>query len=347
MARDTAACNRAIRQAWERERELVIAGKGTRNWTPEQRDELITKGKVYDADGKAFIGQHMKSASGYPEYQGDVDNIQLLSLTEHLEAHKGNWHNVTNWYYDPDTKEYFDFNDYDYNDYPPVITLDLSESIIYKEPIIKKDSLNNTEEQENISEDDDLDHKRETETYKKSTNTNKSISYNVQPTIHSSENKIGGKFKGILNTVGKKVKAVGNKAKDIAIFAFEHPEEVKELATAITDLINIGSDIKTQRQSNRERTNSAHTSKNRKSIPSNNKTRPPATVPTATKKITPDNKSVQNPSVATKKSDDLINRTSPKEHTVKAHQQRYHTKEGIKVVDKDSFSRGGKKKDED
>ena len=78
MARDNAACNRAIRKAWARERELVLAGKGSRNWTPEQREQLITKGKVYDADGKAFIGQHMKSVSGFPDNQGDADNIQLL-----------------------------------------------------------------------------------------------------------------------------------------------------------------------------------------------------------------------------------------------------------------------------
>ena len=89
------------------------------NWTPEQREQLITKGKVYDADGKAFIGQHMKSVSGFPDNQGDVDNIQLLSQEEHLEAHKGDWHNVTNWYYDPDTKTFYDFDVYDYIKFPP------------------------------------------------------------------------------------------------------------------------------------------------------------------------------------------------------------------------------------
>lgn len=119
MARDNAACNRAIRKAWARERELVLAGKGSRNWTPEQREQLITKGKVYDADGKAFIGQHMKSVSGFPDNQGDADNIQLLSQEEHLEAHKGDWHNVTNWYYDPDTKIFYDFDVYDYSKFPP------------------------------------------------------------------------------------------------------------------------------------------------------------------------------------------------------------------------------------
>ena len=58
-----------------RERELVLAGKGSRNWTPEQREQLITKGKVYDADGKAFIGQHMKSVSGFPDNQGDSTSL--------------------------------------------------------------------------------------------------------------------------------------------------------------------------------------------------------------------------------------------------------------------------------
>lgn len=119
MARDNTACNRAIRKAWKRERELVIAGKGSRNWTPEQREQLITKGKVYDDDGKAFIGQHMKSVSGFPDNQGDSDNIQLLSLEEHFEAHKRNWQTVTNWYYDPDTKIFYDFDVYDYSKFPP------------------------------------------------------------------------------------------------------------------------------------------------------------------------------------------------------------------------------------
>ena len=52
-----------------RERELVLAGKGSRNWTPEQREQLITKGKV------AFIGQHMKSVSGFPDNQGDSTSL--------------------------------------------------------------------------------------------------------------------------------------------------------------------------------------------------------------------------------------------------------------------------------
>lgn len=103
--------NKAIRKAWEREQQLVQEGKGTRNWTKEQQADILDpdKGKAYDDEGRAFEGQHMKSAAEYPEYQGDPDNIQFLTKDEHLAAHKGSWQNPTNWYYDPETKEFTDF----------------------------------------------------------------------------------------------------------------------------------------------------------------------------------------------------------------------------------------------
>lgn len=105
--------NKAIRLAWEREQQLVQEGKATREWTKAQQADILNpdKGKAYDDLGRAFVGQHMKSAGKYPEYQGDPNNIQFLTYDEHLEAHKGNWQNPTNWYYDPITKEYTDFGD--------------------------------------------------------------------------------------------------------------------------------------------------------------------------------------------------------------------------------------------
>ena len=36
-------------------------------------------GRAYDDFGRAFEGQHMKSAAEYPEYQVNPDNIQFLS----------------------------------------------------------------------------------------------------------------------------------------------------------------------------------------------------------------------------------------------------------------------------
>lgn len=111
MSRRTAESNKAILAAWNKEQELVQEGKGTREWTPKQQQDILEKGKAYDDDGVAFQGQHMKSAEMYPEYQGDSGNIQFLTRAEHLEAHNGNWRNPTNWYFNPVTKEKFDFGD--------------------------------------------------------------------------------------------------------------------------------------------------------------------------------------------------------------------------------------------
>lgn len=111
MSNRTAAASRAVRESWENERRRVLEGKGTRDWTEEQQKQIKEKGKAYDSEGKAFEGQHMKSVSLYPEYQGDARNIQLLSHEEHLAAHGGNWQNPTNGYYDPVVKTMSDFGD--------------------------------------------------------------------------------------------------------------------------------------------------------------------------------------------------------------------------------------------
>lgn len=111
MSKRTFEANKAILAAWEKEQDLVREGKGTRDWTQEQQQDILDRGKAYDEDGKAFHGQHMKSVEKYPEYQGDPNNIQLLSKAEHLEAHQGNWQNPTNWYYDSVSKQFFAFSE--------------------------------------------------------------------------------------------------------------------------------------------------------------------------------------------------------------------------------------------
>ncbi len=120
--------NKAIRLAWEREQKLVAEGKGTRDWSEDQQKDILDpdKGKAYDEKGRAFEGQHMKSAAEYPEYQGDPDNIQFLTREEHLEAHKGSWQNPTNWYYNPETKEFVDFGE---NKPIPCAAISLSEPV--------------------------------------------------------------------------------------------------------------------------------------------------------------------------------------------------------------------------
>ena len=103
---------KAVREAWKQEKELVQrTGVGSRDWTPDEIQELINTGKV-----KGYEGQHMKSAKQYPEYAGNPNNIQFLKgrnmdVNEHLDAHMGNYQNPTNWYYDPNTGVYIDFGD--------------------------------------------------------------------------------------------------------------------------------------------------------------------------------------------------------------------------------------------
>ena len=111
MSRRTFEANKAILAAWEKEQDLVREGKGTRDWTQEQQQAILERGKAYDDNGRAFEGQHMKSVEKYPEYQGDPNNIQFLTKAEHLEAHQGNWQNPTNWYYDPVSKQFFAFGE--------------------------------------------------------------------------------------------------------------------------------------------------------------------------------------------------------------------------------------------
>lgn len=120
--------NKAIRLAWEREQKLVAEGKGTRDWSQDQQKDILDPniGKAKDANGRSFEGQHMKSAAEYPEYQGDPDNIQFLTRDEHLAAHKGSWQNPTNWYYNPETKEFVDFGE---NKPIPCVAISLSESV--------------------------------------------------------------------------------------------------------------------------------------------------------------------------------------------------------------------------
>lgn len=103
MSNRTSEANQAIADAWAREKRLVQQGKGTCDWAPQQQQDIVTRGKAYDMDGKAYEGHHMKSVQAYPEYQGKSGNIQFLSREEHLAAHNGNYQNPTNGHYNTST----------------------------------------------------------------------------------------------------------------------------------------------------------------------------------------------------------------------------------------------------
>lgn len=126
MSRRTSEASKAVKEAWEKERQLVLEGKGTRDWTLEQQQAIIERGKAYDENGKAFEGHHMKSAEAYPEYQGDPANIEFLARAEHKDAHGGCFQNPTNGYYDPKTRSTRDFGE---NKYGPCKVIALREPI--------------------------------------------------------------------------------------------------------------------------------------------------------------------------------------------------------------------------
>lgn len=46
MSRRTAESNKAILAAWNKEQELVQEGKGTREWTPKQQQDIFEKAKL-------------------------------------------------------------------------------------------------------------------------------------------------------------------------------------------------------------------------------------------------------------------------------------------------------------
>ena len=210
MSRRTAESNKAILAAWNKEQELVQEGKGTREWTPKQQQDILEKGKAYDDDGVAFQGQHMKSAEMYPEYQGDPGNIQFLTRAEHLEAHNGNWRNPTNWYFNPLTKEKIDFGD---GPFIPCEVINLPEPVV----IVPKDdsSFKEQKSEEKIQSDkyeDVLNQNKEVDKI-----TDKKQKTVVPPKIQTPKKS---------NMFVRGLKSVGR-------FIVEHPVESLEIAGVV------------------------------------------------------------------------------------------------------------------
>lgn len=217
MSRRTAESNKAILAAWNKEQELVQKGKGTREWTTQQQQDILDKGKAYDDNGKAFEGQHMKSAEMYPEYQGEPGNIQFLTRAEHLDAHDGNWQNPTNWYYNPVTKEKFNFGD------GPFIPCEI---INLPEPIISLKVDSTIEDRETASNTGSSSEKT-VEIHTKSSKSEIPKPHNVAP------KKSNNAFVKGLKTVGR--------------FIVEHPVESLEIAgLAIGSVAKAVSSIKSR-----------------------------------------------------------------------------------------------------
>jgi RHS repeat-associated protein len=81
----------AVAEAWRMEAELVRrTGRGTRNWTTAQIQELLATGRV-----RRYDGHHINSVSQSPLLAGLPDNIEFVTRFQHLRRHFGNWRNPT------------------------------------------------------------------------------------------------------------------------------------------------------------------------------------------------------------------------------------------------------------
>ena len=302
--------NKAIKLAWEREQELVREGKATRDWTEEQQKDILDprRGKAYDEKGRAFEGQHMKSVKPYEDYADNPDNIQFLTKDEHLEAHKGSWNNSTNWYFDPVTKTFHDFGE---DELIPCKVFPLSNPVaIIMENEKKADegrtAEEKTETQAKSFEMGDLEADQSTP---RTENNSAGVKSTPKPSGTTKAPKSGNGFINGLKFVGR--------------FIVEHPKESFEIAGVVA--MGLAKGISSIRGQDNNRTNSDI------SVPD---------LSTQLSSNTPD-KSDMASTIA-----DIVekaNRSSPREHEVPGHKQRYHTKDGVIWRDKDPYSRGRKK----
>ena len=309
--------NKAIRLAWERERELVLQGKGTRDWSLDQQKDILDpdKGKAYDENGRAFEGQHMKSAAEYPEYQGNPSNIQFLTREEHLAAHKGSWQNSTNWYYNPETKEFVDFGE---NGPIPCEVISLGEplqiSIIdgqetsngLKEPAKMENTLS---EQTQSPRQENLLHRSENTSQKK---------HNASPPeVHE---RFGHQILHVADNVIKNL-------------IEKHPNLVKCAAGAVTTVGTVVVVALTVKRINRSGGGPSSSSSDDYYSGSSDDDYN-------------DSSSSDECDIQSSSRDYPDERSSPEEHTVSAHGQHYHTRDGVIWKEKDPYQRGGKHDDD-
>ena len=302
--------NKAVRKAWEKEQILVQEGKGTRDWTKDQQADILdpNKGKAYDDQGRAFVGQHMKSAAKYPEYQGDPDNIQFLTYDEHLEAHKGNWQNPTNWYYDPITKEYTDFGD---NAPTPCSIIELSDPFVrVSEPIQRPSETSDASQNENKSNNSGNVQAKEATPAKPSTNR----SFDAKSPPKSS--------KSFGDRIMDAVEAVKG-------FSERHPVLTGIVKFVGTTAAVVGADAIAKSGKGSGGMSGSSSSNDYLSGSSD-----------------VDYLDGDDYDDSSDDRDYPEERSSPKEHMVPGHGQHYHTKDGVIWKEKDPYPRGGKHNDE-
>ena len=302
--------NKAIRKAWEKEQLLVQEGKGTRDWSKEQQADILDpdKGKAYDDQGRAFVGQHMKSAAKYPEYQGNPDNIQFLTYDEHLEAHKGSWQNPTNWYYDPITKEYTDFGD---NAPTPCSIIELSAPFVRVPEAIQKPS-------------------ETADTFQNEGKANNSGNVQAKDATPIEPRKMPFEAPD----PPKSRKSFGNRIMDVVeavkSFSERHPALTGIIVGTTATVVGIGAVLKSGKGSG----GSSGSSSSNDYLSS------------SSDDDYDDYLDGDDYDDSSEDRDYPEKRSLPKEHIVPGHGQHYHTKDGVIWKDKAPYPRGGKHNDE-
>ncbi|HCB15036.1 MAG TPA: hypothetical protein DEP36_15930 [Gammaproteobacteria bacterium] len=70
-----AARRSAVRKAWAQEHKLVtMTSRGTRKWTPAEKQQLLKTGKV-----KGYEGHHINSVKTHPHLAGKPNNVMFLT----------------------------------------------------------------------------------------------------------------------------------------------------------------------------------------------------------------------------------------------------------------------------
>lgn len=299
---------KAVDLAWKREKELVLEGKGTRDWTEEQQRQIVEEGRATDELGRAFDGHHMKNVAAYPEYQEDPDNIQFLSRSEHLEAHGGCTQNSTNGFYNYKTGETIDFGD---NPSTPCKAIELSNPIYLVPNSEKLDANNDTntkDEYNKISED----------------NAAKTKNISKKPANQPVNTHKEMSFWEDVADLGKSAIKIGRSVSKTALkFAAKHP-----ILTSIGLTVGsyfIGEAVGGGKSS---KGTSGGTSSSR--------------VNKYTSEYEDDYEDDYDVAEVNENNDfDFSERTSPSENDVRGHYQHYHTKDGVVEKYKKPYHRGG------
>jgi len=78
-----------VRQMWVEERARLMRGEpGTRDWSPQQRQDILNRKTPLGPDGKPMEGHHMYSAQEYPKLADNPRNMVGTTKNEHVNR----WH---------------------------------------------------------------------------------------------------------------------------------------------------------------------------------------------------------------------------------------------------------------